>query len=1154
MKKRRPAALKVTLGCIIAFSVIILLLPTILSIGPVRQLVLNQVNGKLDGVLAVESWSLNWSSRIQARNITFDDRAATRVHIERVAIPKGILALLKSTINLGHVEVVRPQIDLLLAETGLIRGESDMPTKGVARPSKKLKEEQVSPGALPGRRRSAVAAKPFRSPVDIQGKIEILDGSINVKSADADQPLAIRNMNASMDIESLNEPSAFQVTADIGDDAGKIGIKGSMKLLSDGVLDVNGSAADVQVDISDFQIGPLAALAGNLCPVPNASGTLNVRLSARTQGVDKLSAKGNVLVEGFDLSGGVLGKDSPSFEKLTLELDVEKNGDHVSIRTLTFDSSVIRFKTSGELQPVQESPYPKGALSCDVELDMAELAAQLPHTLKLKKGLSIIKGVLDLDVKMSSDQKRTFTCDARIRDVDARMHDRSVQLDAPVMLQAKATQDKDGLRLDKLDLTSSFATSHSSGNLDRMEVVFSADMGKALAEAGKFSDLGDLSGRGTVSVRALVASAGDHRKQVSCDVDIKNLRLSGLTKEPIRQDSLKLRLAATVNFNDRNAIEDIVDTSMKLDSEMVQAELRAKRTVLPISDGGFPGIDGIKLTASGNLSGIASFVRSIGALPPELDMTGEVVLNCRGRLQDDAVSMQILEAKLSSFAFKSGDMKTAKQTLRLRGVIRADLGEFRAECPELTLNIDAGRLKMSDSVVPDWRNVLSGAKAHVHGDIALGKLMYALGEFASLPEGTALDGRLRIDLVMNAADNRQKVTLSASVDELKIESQGKPVFKEDGVELAVDGEIASRAGNVSIRSLSLRSTPVSLSASLGLRDWRDAKMLDVQGSQTCDFTRIAALIALFTDVKIDIAGKRPESFSVQTSLKGEKWQEILRQTVASAGIYLERAKFFGIKMGKVEVPLVVSNSMAAVTINTIVNEGKVALAPVIKVGGEIPILTLPDNSKILSETMLDDDIANKLLAFIHPVFRGCTVTAGRMNLNMEKLRVPLDKTLRQKTTFNGVISLRDMNLSASGLLKMILDLTRQKDTEVAVPDRDISFKCENGRIAASPLEISAGKYSIMLSGSVGLDQTLQYFVDIPITREMVGRDVYKYLKDETIRIPISGTISEPDWGDEENVVQSVLKNLIKKASRKLIKDEGKKFLETEGQKFLESLF
>jgi len=284
---------------------------------------------------------------------------------------------------------------------------------------------------------------------------------------------------------------------------------------------------------------------------------------------------------------------------------------------------------------------------------------------------------------------------------------------------------------------------------------------------------------------------------------------------------------------------------------------------------------------------------------------------------------------------------------------------------------------------------------------------------------------------------------------------------------------------------------------------------------------------------------------------GEAWQTLLRQTTATGNISLSRVESFGITMDKLEAPLAVADSRARITVDTIVNEGKIALAPVIDVSGKTPLLTLPDNSKILSDVKLDDDIANELLALIHPIFKGCTVTSGKLGMTMEKLHVPLDKTVEQETTFNGIISLRNMNMAAGELLKTILDITRQKRTDIAVPDRDIAFKCEKGRISAEPLEIKTGGYSMTLSGSVGLDQTLQYLVDIPITMEMVGSDAYKYLEGETIRIPIGGTISEPDWGNGENVVQSVLKDLVKKASRKIITEEGKKLLETETKKLKE---
>jgi len=86
----------------------------------------------------------------------------------------------------------------------------------------------------------------------------------------------------------------------------------------------------------------------------------------------------------------------------------------------------------------------------------------------------------------------------------------------------------------------------------------------------------------------------------------------------------------------------------------------------------------------------------------------------------------------------------------------------------------------------------------------------------------------------------------------------------------------------------------------------------------------------------------------------------------------------------------------------------------------------------------------------------------------------------------------------------------------------------------------AGGYEIRISGSVGLDKTLDYLISIPITQKMVGKDGYKYLKGECIPLPISGTVKKPKF-DAKTFLAEVAKTAGRAGGRKLI-EEGQKLL------------
>ena len=142
--------------------------------------------------------------------------------------------------------------------------------------------------------------------------------------------------------------------------------------------------------------------------------------------------------------------------------------------------------------------------------------------------------------------------------------------------------------------------------------------------------------------------------------------------------------------------------------------------------------------------------------------------------------------------------------------------------------------------------------------------------------------------------------------------------------------------------------------------------------------------------------------------------------------------------------------------------------------------------------------------------------------------------------FAGTSSFRSVTLNPSGLLLDILSLVKLQDEKVVIPDQDIQSVIRNGRSHSSELTLIAGGYKILISGSVGLDESLSYLVSIPITRKMVGKDVYEHVKGERIPLPISGTVTKPRF-DGKSFLAHVAQAAGRAGGRILIK-EGQKIL------------
>src|SRR5829696_7262458 len=73
-KKRRRRWPWVILGIVLLLILLVVLAPTIASTGPVRSLVVGQINKNVNGTVQIADWSLGWTSGIDVGGVkVFDE-------------------------------------------------------------------------------------------------------------------------------------------------------------------------------------------------------------------------------------------------------------------------------------------------------------------------------------------------------------------------------------------------------------------------------------------------------------------------------------------------------------------------------------------------------------------------------------------------------------------------------------------------------------------------------------------------------------------------------------------------------------------------------------------------------------------------------------------------------------------------------------------------------------------------------------------------------------------------------------------------------------------------------------------------------------------------------------------------------------------------
>ena len=182
-----------------------------------------------------------------------------------------------------------------------------------------------------------------------------------------------------------------------------------------------------------------------------------------------------------------------------------------------------------------------------------------------------------------------------------------------------------------------------------------------------------------------------------------------------------------------------------------------------------------------------------------------------------------------------------------------------------------------------------------------------------------------------------------------------------------------------------------------------------------------------------------------------------------------------------------------------------------------------------SQTFDELDMVRQLV----PIF---AKTGGDYSLSLD-LSAKLDSTMSpdlQSVDASGEIksaNIRVQNIEAFDALAKALNNDKLRNIEAK--DVAVRFAIRNGRITTQPFDLKLGGTDVNLSGSTGLDQTIDYTAKVSMPASATGGVL------ETLNVKIGGTFSSPKitLGVKEAAEEAV-KNIVDQQIQKLTGSES----------------
>ena len=423
----------------------------------------------------------------------------------------------------------------------------------------------------------------------------------------------------------------------------------------------------------------------------------------------------------------------------------------------------------------------------------------------------------------------------------------------------------------------------------------------------------------------------------------------------------------------------------------------------------------------------------------------------------------------------------------------------------LSLTSTTGNFKLPELLIPDWQNPLAGLRADASGTFDLSRLSGLLRGAAvgSTKVDLAGTGQLAMKIAATGAGGRELTGELRLADAgLVREKKTIPVSKE----LRLTARLVRQdpEGAVDIKELRLESDPLLVEGTGVISRGERWRKIELQGRMTPKLEQLSTVLRDGFGCDLRLAGGQSEPFLAQYPLDGGDGTGASLVT----SLHADRLDYQGNEVRSLHMPFSLENGKLHLEATGQLNAGKLVLIADSDLAGS-GVITMPANSQILTGVQVRQPLADTLLSSLHPLFGPLARPSGQLDLRVDSLSWPLAADKKDAASLETVADLRDITLESSKTLQDILLLFGLEKEKIALGVSELTCSGRQGRITCTPLKLRVGEAEMAVSGSTGLDGTLDYLLELPVTRKLVSEEGYRLLQGATVRVPLRGTLRAP---------------------------------------------
>jgi hypothetical protein len=828
------------------------------------------------------------------------------------------------------------------------------------------------------------------------------------------------------------------------------------------------------------------------------------------------------------------------------------------------------------------------------ELDLARLAAALPDTLRIREGTQLTGGTVQIEFHSADQQgRRVLTGKISTSDITAQAGARAIRWQQPLLVQLAAHRQSTGeLFIDRLTCQSTFLGLIAQGKRDDATFAAQADLNKLAAELGQFIDLDRLALAGTARLDLRLQRGEAEQVALSTTGEVLGWQLMLPNAAPWREEKLTFQGQAMARVpRDRSRIDlQTATLTMTSGSDKFAATLRqpveklSLATPLPLD-----------VAASGDLA------TWITRLQPLLStngwrMTGAVQLAAQISATSEQIDVGQSQLDLTNLEAQGPNPSDyiREQLARCTATASWRRVDRQLTAAQLTVATTSWSLRGDNVMV----QLVDNGTPRTSGTFALRSDLRRTLDTRRRPgdsvHAATLRGQTEANFTLAVADGVTTANLTGQVDNLVVEvpvNKGspagvqpvsavaamEPVWAEQ--QLKLQGTLNYRHADdfLELSGVQLAGSGIKLQTKGTIAGLKSKPIVHLQSIADYNLSLLANRFRTRLGDQIQLAGVDTATFTLDGPLLPEAQPPIApgnrplanTQTPAAPSLVVspllvgagqfgwDQATVYGIGIGKGRLSTELRRGIVDFQPLTVpVSGGRMNLTPRIYLNEQPAALTL-DRGPLLEEVEITPQMFRSWLMYVAPLLADATQCQGRASVTLERAFFPLAAPATGQIA--GTLTLHGADVRPGALANQYIGLAQsiralfQKDqqgtaatsgpiTLVHLDEQELRVEMIQGRIHHRGLKMKIGDVVATTSGSVGLDQTLDLVIAVPIQDDWLkGGRIVGSLAGQTVQIPIKGTIGRP--AIDRSALDRVAGQMLTGAASQLLNREVNNLLE-----------